>query len=46
LNKIGGCEEAVTARTKISWMKFRKCSELIEGKRFSLKMKGRLIKAV
>jgi len=36
LNTTGGCEVAVTARTKIGWMKFRECNELLKGKRFSL----------
>ena len=38
----GGCEAAVTARAKIGWAKFRECRELLYGKRFSLKMKGRV----
>ena len=42
LNATGGCETAVTARTRIGWMKFRECSEILKGKRFSLKMKGKV----
>ena len=42
LNAIGGCETAVTAKTRIGWMKFRKCSEMLKGKKFSLKMKGKV----
>ena len=38
----GGCEAAVTARARIGWAKFRECGELLYGKRFSLKMKGRV----
>jgi len=38
----GGCESAVTARARIGWVKFRECGELLYGKRFSLKMKGRI----
>ena len=34
----GGCGAAVTAR--IGWVKFRECGELLNSKRFSLKMKG------
>ena len=40
LNASGGCENAVTARTRIGWMKFRECGELLLGRRFSLKIKG------
>ena len=39
LNATGECETAVTAKTRIGWMKFRKCSEILKGKRFSLNMK-------
>ena len=28
LNATGGCETAVTARSRIGWMKFRECSEM------------------
>jgi len=45
LNATGGCEVAVTARTRIGWMKFRECSELLKGKRFSLKIKGKVYKS-
>jgi len=45
LNATGGCEVTVTARTTIGWMKFRKCNELLKGKRFSLKMKGNVYKS-
>ena len=40
LNATGGCETAVTARSRIGWMKFRECSETLKGRKFSLKMKG------
>ena len=33
---------AVTARARLGWVKFRECTELLLGKRFSLKMKGRI----
>ena len=36
----GGCEAAVTAIARIGWMKFKECGELLNSKRFSLKMKG------
>ena len=42
LNVSGGREAAVTARTRIEWIKFRKWEELLYGRRFSLKMKGRI----
>ena len=42
LNATGGCEAAVTARPRIGWMKFRECSEILKGKRFSFKMKGKV----
>ena len=41
----GGCEVAVTARARIGWAKFRECGELLYGKRFSLKMKGRVYRS-
>ena len=40
MNAGGGCEAAVTARARIGWMKFRECGELLNSKRFSLKLKG------
>ena len=42
LNARGGNEAAVTARTRIGWIKFRECGELLYGRKFSLKMKGRI----
>ena len=45
LNANGGCETAVTARTRIGWMKFRECSEIFKGRRFSLKTKGKIRKS-
>ena len=35
----GGCEEAIKARARISWVRFRKCAELLLENRFPLKMK-------
>ena len=40
MNASSGCEAAVTARARIGWVKFRECGELLNSKRFSLKMKG------
>ena len=45
LNATGGCETAVAARSRIGWMKFRECSEILKGRRFSLKMKGKTYKS-
>ena len=40
VNAGSGCEGAVTARARIGWVKFRECEELLNSKRFSLKLKG------
>ena len=32
-----GCKAAVTARTRIGWVKFKECRELLNSKRFLLK---------
>ena len=40
MNASGGCEAAVTARARIGRAKFRECGELLNSKRFSLKVKG------
>ena len=37
---VGGCEAAVTARTRYEWVQFRECSELLYGRRFPLKLIG------
>ena len=42
LNASGGCETAVTARTRLEWKKFIECGEILFGKRFSLRMKGKI----
>ena len=34
LNATGGCETAVTARSRIGWMKFRQCSKILKGRWF------------
>ena len=38
----GGSEAAVTARTRIGWIKFREGGELLHGRKFLLKMNGRI----
>ena len=40
MNAADGCEAAVIARTRIGWVKFRECGELLNSKWFSLKLKG------
>ena len=40
LNSSCGCEAAVTARVRISWVRFKKCGELLLGNKFSLRMKS------
>ena len=45
LNATGGCETAVRARSRIGWMKFRECSAILKGRRFSLKMNGKIYKS-
>ena len=36
----GGCEAAVTVRTRCGWAKFRECHELLCGRRFHLRLYG------
>ena len=38
----GSSEAAVTARTRIGWVKFRECGEMFYGKCFSLRLKGKV----
>ena len=45
LKTSGGCKAAVTARMRTGWIKFRECSELLLGKRFSLKIKERVFQS-
>ena len=42
LNATGKSKAAVTAGTRIRWIKFREYGELRYGRKFSLKMKGRI----
>ena len=44
LNAGGGCLSAVTARVRVGWMKFKEMSGLLCGKRWSVKLKGRVYK--
>ena len=41
----GGCEAAVSARTRCGWVKSRKCGELLHSKRFPLKLKRTVYKS-
>ena len=43
-NASGGYEAAATARAKFVWIKFRKCGEILYGRKFSLKMKENIYK--
>ena len=42
LNASGESEVAITARTRIGWIKFRECGELLYGRKFWLKIKRRI----
>ena len=41
----GGCEVAVTARTRCGWVMFRECGELLYGRRFPLRVKVAVCKS-
>ena len=41
-NSSGGCAAAVTARVRISWVRFRECGELLLGNRFPLRIKDKV----
>ena len=45
LNASGGCEVALTSRTRLGWKKFRKCGEILFRKRFFLQMKEKVYKS-
>ena len=45
LSASGGCEAAVTARTRFGWVMFRECGELLYGRRFPLRLKGAVYKS-
>ena len=40
VNGSGGCKAAVTARERIGWLKFKERGELLNSKRYSLKVTG------
>ena len=42
---VRGCEAAVTARTRCTWIRFRECSDLLYGRRFPLMLKGVVYKS-
>ena len=42
----GGCEAAVTARTRCGWVEFRECGEFLYDRRFPLKLIGAVIRIV
>ena len=39
VSEVGGCEAAVTARTRCGWAISRVCGKLLYGRRFPLKTK-------
>ena len=41
----GGCEAAVTARTRCGWFKLMECGALLYGRIFPLKLKGAVFKS-
>ena len=41
----GGCEAAVTGRTKCGWVTLRECDELLYGRRFPPRLKGTVYKS-
>ena len=40
VSACGGCEAAVTARTRCGWDKLRECGEWLYGRKFPLQLKG------
>ena len=44
LDAGGGCLNAVTARVRVGWKKFRELSAVLCGRKWSVKMKGKLYK--
>ena len=45
VSTVGGCEAAVTARTRCWWVKFKECGQLLYGRRFTLRLKGSVYKS-
>ena len=42
MNARGGSEEAVTARTRIDWIKFSACGEFLSGRKLSSTIQARI----
>lgn len=40
-NANGGCKAAVVERTKVSWEKFRKCRDILMGRKIPTEDKGK-----
>ena len=45
LNAGGGCLSTATARVRVGWMKFRELKEVLCGRKWSVKMKGKVYRA-
>ena len=45
VNSGGGCEVAVTARTRYGWVRFGECDELLCDMRFPVWLKGAVYKS-
>ena len=45
VNAGGGCEVAVTTRTRCGWAKYRECGKLLYGTRSPLRLKGAVYKS-
>ena len=45
MNAGGGCLSAVVARMRVGWGKFKELSGVLCGKKWSMKMKGRVLKS-
>ena len=46
MSAVGGCEAAVTVRTRCWWVKLRECGELLYGRRFPLNLKGLFVRVM
>ena len=45
INSGGGCEIAVARRSRFGWIKFNELASILCGRRFTMKMKGKIYKA-
>ena len=45
LNATGGCETAVTATSRIGWIKFRECSEILKRQKVFIKDEEKIYKS-